>query len=203
MPATLRMASTFPKASCATANIASTSSAREMSTENGTTASPSSAAVSFSRPLMSAASTRAPSRTNTCAVARAMPDPAPVMTATLPSSSPTSGPPEPDGKSLPPADGRRRGEADVVVVDLPVRPALEDLLHRDAPLQPGERGTQAVVAPEPEDEVLAVLAVDVVGVRVLVATLVARRGSGHQQDRAAGGALHAVVLDVLREPARR
>src|SRR4051794_16389888 len=203
MPAMLRIASTFPNASCAAANIASTSSAREMSTENGTTASPSSAAVSFSRPLMSAARTRAPSRTNTSAVARAIPDPAPVMTATLPSSSPTSGPPEPDRKSLPPADGRRRGEADVVVVDLPVRPPLEDLLHRDPALEPGERGTQAVVAAEPEDEVLAVLAVDVVLVRVLVAALVPRCCARDEQDRAAGGDLHAVVLDVLREPARR
>ena len=37
---------------------------------------------------MSAASTLAPSRTNTFVDARAMPEPAPVMTATLPSSSP-------------------------------------------------------------------------------------------------------------------
>src|SRR5690242_11428742 len=37
---------------------------------------------------MSAASTLAPSRTNTRVEARAMPEPAPVMTATLPSNSP-------------------------------------------------------------------------------------------------------------------
>src|SRR3954449_1461414 len=105
-----------------------------MSTWNGTTASPSVAAVSSSRPLMSAASTLAPSRTNTSAVARAIPEPAPVMTATFPSSSPMSGPPEEDREALPAADGGGRGKADVVVVDLPVRPALEDLLHRDATL---------------------------------------------------------------------
>src|SRR4051794_30403269 len=166
MPAMLRIASTFPNASCAAANIASTWSAFEMSTRNGTTASPSSAAVSFSRPLMSAARTRAPSRTNTSAVARAMPDPAPVMTATLPSSSPISGPPDVDRQLLPAAHGGRGREADVVVVDLPVRPALQDLVHRDASFQPGQRSAEAVVAAEPEDEVLPVLAVDVVGVRV-------------------------------------
>src|SRR5262249_15256993 len=49
--------------------------------------SPSSAAVSASRPLMSAARTRAPSRTKTLVDALAIPDPAPVITATLPSSS--------------------------------------------------------------------------------------------------------------------
>src|SRR6478609_8796686 len=88
MPATLSTASTRPNASSAAANIASTSASLVTSTWNGTTASPSAAAVSSSRPLMSAASTRAPSRTNTLEHARAMPEPAPVITATLPSSSP-------------------------------------------------------------------------------------------------------------------
>jgi hypothetical protein len=54
----------------------------------GTTASPTSDAVSFSAPLMSAATTFAPSRTKIFVDALAMPDPAPVITATLPSSSP-------------------------------------------------------------------------------------------------------------------
>src|SRR2546423_12720465 len=88
MPATLSTASTCPKASRTAANMASTSSSVVTSTWNGTTASPSSAAVSFSAPLMSAANTLAPSRTNTSDAAFAIPDPAPVMTATLPSSSP-------------------------------------------------------------------------------------------------------------------
>src|SRR2546429_4303751 len=87
-PATLSTASTLPNASSAAANMASTSSSLETSTWNGTNGSPSSSAVSFSRPLMSAPSTLAPSRTNTRADARAMPEPAPVMTATFPSSSP-------------------------------------------------------------------------------------------------------------------
>ena len=88
MPATFRTASTLPNASSAAANIASTSASCETSAWNGTNASPSSSAVSCSRPLTSAPRTRAPSRTNTRAEARAMPEPAPVMTATFPSSSP-------------------------------------------------------------------------------------------------------------------
>ena len=87
MPATLRTASTRPKLSSAAANIASTAASLVTSTWNGTTASPSAAAVSSWPPLMSAAKTLAPSRTNTWAAARPMPDPAPVMTATFPSSS--------------------------------------------------------------------------------------------------------------------
>src|SRR4051812_7534622 len=87
MPATFRTASTRPKALTAAANIASTEDSSDTSTWHGTTASPSAAAVSSSRPLMSAASTWAPSRTNTSVDARAIPEPAPVMTATFPSSS--------------------------------------------------------------------------------------------------------------------
>src|SRR5262245_27914316 len=87
IPATLRTASTRPKASRAAANIASIWSSFVTSQRQGTTASPSEPAVSSSRPLMSAARTRAPSRTKTVVVALAIPDPAPVMHATLPSSS--------------------------------------------------------------------------------------------------------------------
>ena len=87
IPATLSTASTVPKASSAEANMASTDASSETSTRTGTTASPSASAVSSCLPLMSAASTLAPSRTNTSADARPIPDPAPVMTATFPSSS--------------------------------------------------------------------------------------------------------------------
>src|SRR6516164_3004273 len=87
IPATLRTASTRPKTSSAAANMASTWFSLVTSQRNGTTASPSSAAVSSSRPLMSAASTRAPSRTKARLQALAIPEPAPVITATLPSSS--------------------------------------------------------------------------------------------------------------------
>ena len=88
IPATFRTASTRPNASSAAANIAWTSDSFVTSQWNGTTASPNSSAVSFSRPLMSAASTLAPSRTNTLVEAFAIPDPAPVITAIFPSSSP-------------------------------------------------------------------------------------------------------------------
>ncbi len=68
--------------------MAATCASSVTSTRNGTTASPSCSAVSSSWPVMSAARTLAPSRTNTAAEARAMPEPAPVMTAILPSNSP-------------------------------------------------------------------------------------------------------------------
>jgi hypothetical protein len=45
------------------------------------------AAVSFSAPLMSTATTDAPSRTKTFVDALAIPDPAPVMSATFPCRS--------------------------------------------------------------------------------------------------------------------
>src|SRR6266576_972250 len=54
----------------------------------GNTPAPTSAAVSFCAPLMSAATTCAPSRTKILTVSRAMPEPAPVMTATFPSNMP-------------------------------------------------------------------------------------------------------------------
>ena len=68
--------------------MASMSSSLVTSQWTGSTPSPTSAAVSFSAPLMSAATTLAPSRTNSFTDAFAIPDPAPVMTATFPSSSP-------------------------------------------------------------------------------------------------------------------
>ena len=55
-----------PNVASAAANIASTVGlVGDVAPWNGTTASPSAAAVSSCRPLMSAASTLAPSRTNT------------------------------------------------------------------------------------------------------------------------------------------
>src|SRR6516165_674230 len=93
MPATLRTASSCPNASTAICTAASTSASTVTSQWMGTTASPISAAVSRSAPLKSAATTLAPSRTNTFADAFAMPEPAPVITATLPSNSPIDAPP--------------------------------------------------------------------------------------------------------------
>ena len=92
MPATFNTASTRPNCSIAVSNMAATSSSLVTSQWTGSTPSPTSAAVSFSAPLMSAATTLAPSRTNTFVEAFAMPDPAPVMTATLPLSNPMTPP---------------------------------------------------------------------------------------------------------------
>ena len=89
IPATFNMASRRPNSSTAAATMAAMSSSLVTSQWNGSTPSPASAAVSFSAPLMSAATTRAPSRTKAFTDAFAIPEPAPVMTATLPSSCPT------------------------------------------------------------------------------------------------------------------
>ena len=72
----------------AAAISASTWSSWVTSQCTGSTSPPTSSAVVCSAPLMSAATTFAPSRTNTLTDALAMPEPAPVMTATLPSNSP-------------------------------------------------------------------------------------------------------------------
>ncbi len=88
IPATLHTTSTRPNTSSARANMASTSASWVTSTWQGTTASPAWSAVSCSAPLMSAARTWAPSSTNNSVEAFAIPEPAPVMTATLPSSKP-------------------------------------------------------------------------------------------------------------------
>src|SRR6202042_2587159 len=70
---------------------------------------------------------------------RAPPSPARV-------SPPVTGiPRRPDPQLLPPAYGRRRRELCCVVVDIPLGPAVQDLVQRDAALQPGEVGSQAVV----------------------------------------------------------
>src|SRR3954454_15535443 len=93
MPATLRTASRRPNSSTAARIVASTSSSFVTSQCTGSTPAPTSAAVSFSAPLMSAATTCAPSRTKIFTAAFAIPEPAPMMTATFPSSSPMSRPP--------------------------------------------------------------------------------------------------------------
>ena len=65
MPATFSTASTRPNSFRAAAIIASTSASWDTSQWTGRTSSPTSAAVSFSAPLMSPATTFAPSRTKT------------------------------------------------------------------------------------------------------------------------------------------
>src|SRR4051794_2541956 len=93
MPAQLSIASSCPNSATAACTAASRSDSLVTSQCTGTTSPPTSAAVSFSAPLMSAATTFAPSRANTFTDALPIPDPAPVTTATFPSSSPIASSP--------------------------------------------------------------------------------------------------------------
>src|SRR3954468_6492181 len=89
MPALLSTASTRPNCCTAASMAPTTSSSLVTSQCTGMTLSPSSLAVVSSAPLMSAATMpTAPSRRKTAADDLPMPEPAPVMTATLPSRSP-------------------------------------------------------------------------------------------------------------------
>ena len=94
-------------------------------------------------------------------------------------------------------DERRVGQ-----VDIPFGEALEDLLQRDAALQPGQRRAQAVVGADTEGQVLAVLAVDVENVAVgrELAVVAVGRADEHHHHAALGHRL-AVVLDVAGDVA--
>src|SRR3954471_17695393 len=92
IPATLSTASSRPNSSTAARIVASTSASLVTSQWNGSTPGPSSVAVSASAPLMSAATTFAPSPAKIATDALAIPDPAPVITATLPSNRPMAPP---------------------------------------------------------------------------------------------------------------
>src|ERR1700733_14204437 len=61
--------------------------------------------------------------------------------------------------------GRRR-QRSTIEVDLPFGEALQDLLERDPPLQPGQRRAQAVVGTDAEGEGLAEFAVNVENIPV-------------------------------------
>ena len=88
IPALLNTTSSRPNVSTAAANIAFTSAACETSARTAIASWPISAAADSWCPLTSAQTTLAPSAANSSAEARPMPDPAPVTTATLPSSFP-------------------------------------------------------------------------------------------------------------------
>ena len=75
-----------------------------------------------------------------------------------------------DRELLPAAHGGRAALDRVLVVDLPVGPALQHLVEGDAALEPRQRGAEAEVQPVPEAQVVADLAVDVEASR--------RRGTG-------------------------
>src|SRR5258708_11051268 len=67
---------------------------------------------------------------------------------------------------VPATHGGRRRQCGTVEVDLPFGEALQDLLERDPPLQPGQRRAQAIVGTDAEGEVLARFAVNVENITV-------------------------------------
>src|SRR5271156_2415815 len=67
---------------------------------------------------------------------------------------------------VPSTHGGRRRQCSTVEVDLPFGEALQDLLERDPPLQPGQCRAQAVVGADAEGEVLARLAMNVENIAV-------------------------------------
>src|SRR5690606_17295625 len=100
-----------------------------------------------------------------------------------------------------PAPHRRGGrQLRRVVVDVPLRPPVEQFVERDAALQPGQVGAQTEVQPLAEGEMRAALTVDVEGVRVVVAARIPVGGPEQQEHRAAGRHRGAVALEVARHP---
>ena len=91
VPALLKSASSPPKASTAVAIIRSVSAASATSAAHGTATAPCDSIIatvsSTLGPRTSAATTCAPSAAKRSALARPMPDPAPVTMAILPSSN--------------------------------------------------------------------------------------------------------------------
>ena len=92
---------------------------------------------------------------------------------------------------------------DAVVVDVPLGPAIQDLLQRDSTFEAGEAGAEAEVGAVAEGQVTDVVAVDVEDVGLLEATIVAVRRRHDRQDGAARGHGDAVTVDVLHHVPRR
>src|SRR5262245_53908320 len=166
MPATLSTTSTRPNVRTAAAIMASTSASLVTSQCTARALPPNSAAVSCSAPLMSAATTLAPSRTNTLTDAFAIPDPAPVITATLPSNRPIGHLRREHRERLVAPDRGRRCEPGAVPIDRPFGEALQHFLERHPTLEPGQRSAEAEVGAVTESEVLADVAMDVEPVTV-------------------------------------
>ena len=101
------------------------------------------------------------------------------------------------GMCCQPAHRRRRRQLDAVVVDVPLGEAVEELVERDASLEPGERGAEAVVDAPPERQVPGVLAAHVELVGAFVATRIAVGRADQQQHRAARRHRGAVVVEVV------
>ncbi len=88
-----------------------------------------------------------------------------------------------------------------VVVDVPLRPAVEQFVECDAALQPGQVGAQATVHALAEGEVGDVVAPDVERIGVVVAPGVAVGGSEQHQDGATGGDRSVVTVVVAQREA--
>src|SRR6478609_6473134 len=119
---------------------------------------------------MSTAMMSAPSCANRTAWARPWPRAAPVMNATLPSTLPAITPRfcccsaclvDMSGHRIPAAHRGGVGLHRAGPVDLPLREAGEDLLERDATLQPGQRVAHAEMRSRTEGHVRAGFPVDV------------------------------------------
>src|SRR6476646_2480339 len=87
---------------------------------------------------------------------------------------------------LPPSNRGGRCQLDVLVVDVPLGPPVQDLIEGNAPFETSEARPEAEVQPVSEGQVLSVGAVDVVGVRPLVPAWVTIGRRDDQQDRATG-----------------
>src|SRR5262249_18217412 len=170
------------------------------------------AAVSASAPLMSPATTGAPSRTKILTDAFPIPDPAPVMTATLPSKRPIACllelPPivvhsrrlaGEHRERFPTAHRRRGREPGVVAVDFPLGKAFQDLLESDATLEAGQRRTETEVAAVAAGEGLVGVPVEVEAIAVRETMVVAVGGSDEEHHCTARRDGPSVDLDVARD----
>src|ERR1700761_4971542 len=92
------------------------------------------------------------------------------------------------GHRVPATHGGRRRQCGTIEVDLPFGEALQDLLERDPPLEPGQRRAQAVVGADAEGQVLTWFAVDVenVAVRRELAVVAVGRADQHHHRAALG-----------------
>src|SRR5882757_5561859 len=105
-----------------------------------------------------------------------------------------------EAELLPSPDRGRGRQPGGVVVDVPFRPAVEQLVERDPALQTRQVRPEAVVHALAEGDVRDVVAVDVECVGFGVSAGAAVGGAEQQQHRAAGRHGGAVALEVARHP---
>src|SRR5580692_4937171 len=102
-----------------------------------------------------------------------------------------------DRERLPASHGRGRGERGVLHVDVPGGETGQDLLERDDPFHPGQRGAHAQMDAVAEGEMPAVVAVDVEAVAIREATIVPVRRAQEEEHHAARRNFGAVDDQVL------